>query len=134
MINATRKVKEKALPERQEAVRKGRIGVQDAAKVADLLPEQQKAIAVSPKPRKAAAEAAEAEKIAASRTGGGEPRSAGDRHGSLRKAWEGAKALRDLWQTADDKTKEWFIDAILFESDEPGETGRAQSSREALSG
>jgi ParB-like chromosome segregation protein Spo0J len=134
MIAATRKVKEKGEPELQEAVKRGRIGVQDAAKVADLLPEQQKAIALSPKPRKAAAEAAEAEKIAASRAGGGEPRSAGDRHGSLRNAWEGAKALRDLWQTADDKTKEWFIDAILFESDEPGETGRAQSSREALSG
>ena len=134
MIAATRKVKEKGEPELQEAVKRGRIGVQDAAKVADLLPEQQKAIALSPKPRKAAAEAAEAEKIAASRPGGGEPRSAGDRHASLRKAWEGAKALRDLWQTADDRTKEWFIDAILFESDEPGETGRARSSGEALSG
>jgi ParB/Sulfiredoxin domain len=134
MIAATRKVKEKGEPELHEAVKRGRIGVQDAAKVADLLPEQQKAIALSPKPRKAAAEAAEAEKIAASSPGGGEPRSAGGRHASLRKAWEGAKALRDLWQTADDRTKEWFIDAILFESDDPGETGRARSSGEALSG
>jgi hypothetical protein len=108
--------------------------VQDAAKVADLLPEQQKAIALSPKPRKAAAEAAEAEKIAASPAGGGERRSVGERHAALHKAWEGAKALRGLWQTADDRTKEWFIDAILFESDEPGETERARSSGEALSG
>jgi ParB-like chromosome segregation protein Spo0J len=134
MIAATRKVKEKGEPELQEAVKRGRIGVQDAAKVADLLPEQQKAIALSPKPRRAAAEAAEAEKIAASHAGGGEPRSAGDRHAALHKAWEGAKALRGLWQTADDRTKEWFIDAILFESDEPGETERARSSGEALSG
>jgi ParB-like chromosome segregation protein Spo0J len=134
MIAATRKVKEKGEPELQEAVKRGRIGVQDAAKVADLLPEQQKAIALSPKPRRAAAEAAEAEKIAASPAGGGEPRSVGDRHAALHKAWEGAKALRGLWQTADDRTKEWFIDAILFESDEPDETERARSSGEALSG
>jgi ParB-like chromosome segregation protein Spo0J len=99
MIAATRKVKEKGEPELQEAVKRGRIGVQDAAKVADLLPEQQKAIALSPKPRRAAAEAAEAEKITA--VGGGEPRSVGDRHAALHKAWEGAKALRGLWQTAD---------------------------------
>jgi hypothetical protein len=134
MIAATRKVKEKGEPELQEAVKRGRIGVQDAAKVVDLPPEQQKAIALSPKPRKAAAEAAEAEKIAASPAGGGEPRIVGDRHAALHKAWEGAKALRGLWQTADDRTKEWFIHAILFESDEPGETERTQSSGEALSG
>jgi ParB-like chromosome segregation protein Spo0J len=137
MIAATRKVKEKGEPELQEAVKRGRIGVQDAAKVADLLPEQQKAIALSPKPRRAAAEAAEEQKIAAPRTGRGEPRSAADRHAALRKAWEGAKGLRGLWQTADDRTKEWFIDAILFESDEPDETGRARtsgSSGDALSG
>src|SRR6516162_3940598 len=70
MIAATRKVKEKAEPELQEAVKRGRIGVQDAAKVADLAPQQQKAIAVSPKPRRAAAEAAEAVKNTVSRGGG----------------------------------------------------------------
>src|SRR5271165_6277918 len=74
MINATRKVKEKAEPELQEAVKKGRIGVQDAAKVADLPPEQQKAIAASPKPRRAAQDAAEVVKNAVSRAGGAEPR------------------------------------------------------------
>ena len=67
MIAATRKVKEKGEPELQEAVKKGRIGVQDAAKAADLPPEQQKAIAGSPKPRRAAAEAAEAAKNALTR-------------------------------------------------------------------
>ena len=60
MINATRKVKEKAEPELREAVKRGRIGVQDAAKVADLPPDQQKAIAASPKPRRAANVAIEA--------------------------------------------------------------------------
>src|SRR5271166_1185813 len=100
MINATRKVKEKAEPELREAVKRGRIGVQDAAKAADLPPEQQKAIAAAPKPRRAAAEAAEAAKNAA-------PGAAGaDRPAALRKAWEGAKALRDLWETADDRTRE----------------------------
>ena len=69
MIAATRKVKEKGEPELQEAVKRGRIGVQDAARVADLPPEQQKAIAASPKPRRAAAEAAEAAKTAAPRAG-----------------------------------------------------------------
>ena len=117
MIAATRKVKERGEPELQEAVKRGRIGVQDAAKVADLLPEQQKAIAVSPKPRRAAAEAAEAEKIAGLRAGGDEPRSAGDRHAALRKAWEGARALRVLWKTADDRAREWFVGAVLYESD-----------------
>jgi ParB-like chromosome segregation protein Spo0J len=121
MIAATRKVKERGEQELQEAVKRGRIGVQDAAKVADLSPEQQKAIAVSPKPRRAAAEAAEAAKNAASPA---EQRSKADPHAALRKAWEGAKGLRGLWQTADDRTKEWFIDAVLFESDEPGQAGR----------
>jgi len=124
MIAATRKVKEKGDPELREAVKRGRIGVQDAAKVADLPPEQQKAIAGSPKPRRAAAEAAEAAKNAASGAGGAKLRSGGDRHAALRKAWEGAKALRDLWDTADDRTKEWFIGAVLFESDDAGEAGR----------
>jgi ParB-like chromosome segregation protein Spo0J len=121
MIAASRKVKEKGEPELHEAVKRGRIGVQDAAKVADLPPEQQKAIAVSPKPRRAAAEAAEAAKSAASRAGGAEPISEGDTPAALCKAWEGAKALRRLWETADDKTKEWFVGAVLFESDEAGE-------------
>ena len=52
MINATRKVKEKAEPELREAVKRGRIGVQDAAKVADLPPERQKAIAEIAKTQK----------------------------------------------------------------------------------
>jgi ParB-like chromosome segregation protein Spo0J len=113
MIAATRKVKEKGEPELQEAVKRGRIGVQDAAKVADFLPEQQKAVAQSPKPRRAAAEAAEAASAAL--------RSKGDRHAALRKAWDAAKALRGLWDTADDRTKEWFVGAVLFDSGEAGE-------------
>ena len=121
MIAATRKVKEKGEPELQEAVKRGRIGVQDAAKAADLPPEQQKAIAGSPKPRKAAAEAAETAKSAVTRAGGAEPRSEVDRHAALRKAWEAAKALRGQWDTADERTKEWFVGAVLFDSDEPGE-------------
>jgi len=125
MIAATRKVKEKGEPELQEAVKRGLIGVQDAAKAADLPPDKQKAIAVSPKPRKAAAEAAEAAKNPASRAGGAEPRSEGDGHAALRKAWDGAKALRGLWETADDRTKEWFVGAVLFESEEAREPGRA---------
>jgi len=123
MIAATRKVKEKGEPELHEAVKRGRIGVQDAAKVADLPPEQQKAIAVSPKPRRAAAEAAEVVKNAVSRAGGAEPRSERDRHAALRKAWDGAKALRALWETADDRTKEWFVGAVLLESEEAREAG-----------
>ena len=83
MIAATRKVKEKGEPELQEAVKRGRIGVQDAAKVADLLPEQQKAIAESPKPRRAAAEVTDAAKVAASRAGGSND---GDGHAALQKA------------------------------------------------
>jgi hypothetical protein len=120
MIAATRKVKEKGEPELQEAVKRGRIGVQDAAKVADLQPEQQKAIAMSPKPRRAAAEVAEAAKNAW-RSGGAEPGSEVDGHEALRKAWEAAKALRGLWKTADDRTKEWFVGAVLFDWDEAGE-------------
>jgi ParB-like chromosome segregation protein Spo0J len=127
MIAATRKVKEKGEPELQEAVKRGRIGVQDAAKAADLPPLQQKTIALSPKPRRAAAEAAEAAKNAAARASGAEPRSAGDRHVALRKAWDGAKALRGLWETADNRTKEWFVGAVLFESHEAGETGQTHA-------
>jgi ParB-like chromosome segregation protein Spo0J len=129
MIAATRKVKERGEPELQEAVQRGRIGVQDAAKVADLPPEQQKAIAVSPKPRRAAAEAAETARDAGSRAGGAEPGNKVDRHAALRKAWEGAKALRGLWEKADDKTKEWFVGAVLFDPDEANEADRARLER-----
>jgi hypothetical protein len=118
---AARKVKEKGEPELHEAVKRGRIGVQDAAKVADLPPEQQKAIAVSPKPRRAAAEAVV--KNAVSRAGGAESRSERDRHAALRKAWDASKALRALWGTADDRTKEWFVGAVLLESEEAREAG-----------
>jgi len=48
-------------------------------------------------------------------------RSKGDRHAALRKAWDAAKALRGLWDTADDRTKEWFVGAVLFDSGEAGE-------------
>jgi ParB-like chromosome segregation protein Spo0J len=120
MIAATRKVKEKGEPELQEAVKRGRIGVQDAAKVADLQPEQQKAIAMSPKPRRAAAAAAEVAKNN-SLFGGAEPGSVMNRHAALRKAWEGAKALRGLWETADNRTREWFVGAVLFDLEDAGE-------------
>jgi hypothetical protein len=114
MINATRKVKEKALPEMQEAVKKGRIGVQDAAKAADLPPEQQKAIAASPKPRRAANVAIEAAKEATSRSSSGE----GDPRAGLRKAWEKATAVRRLWEAADNSTREWFMDVVWFDLNE----------------
>ena len=123
MIAATRKVKQKGEPELQEAVKRGRIGVQDAAKAADLPAEQQKAIATSPKPRRAAAEAAEAAKNAAARAAEGDP------HAALRKAWEGARALRGLWETADDRIKEWFVAAVLLESDEAAEGEGANAER-----
>jgi hypothetical protein len=109
MINATRKVKEKGEPELREAVKRGRIGVQDAAKVADLPPEQQKAIAASPKPRRAAQVAIEAAKSAATRSADGE----GDPRAALRKAWEKATALRRLWEAADSSTREWFMDVVF---------------------
>ena len=114
MINATRKVKEKAEPELREAVKKGRIGVQDAAKAADLPPEQQKAIAASPKPRRAANEAIEAAKGAARRPASDE----GDPRAELRKAWEKATALRRLWKAADNGTREWFMGVVRFDLDE----------------
>ena len=123
MIAATRKVKEKGEPELQEAVKRGRIGVQDAAKAADLPPEQQRAIAMSPKPRKAAAQAAEAAKTSH------EPAGEGDQHGALRKAWEGAKALRGMWRNADDRTREWFVGAVLFDADGADAHGRAVPKR-----
>jgi ParB-like chromosome segregation protein Spo0J len=109
MINATRKVKEKAEPELREAVKRGRIGVQDAAKVADLPADQQKAIAESPKPRRAANVAIEAAKNAAAPASGADPRVA------LGKAWEKATALRRLWKAADKGTREWFIEAVWFD-------------------
>jgi ParB-like chromosome segregation protein Spo0J len=110
MINATRKVKEKAEPELRDAVKRGRIGVQDAAKVADLPSEQQKAIAVSPKPRRAANEALEAAKIAMRAASGEE-----DPRVAFRKAWEKATALRRLWKDADNGTREWFVEAVWFD-------------------
>ena len=111
MINATRKVKEKAEPELREAVKRGRIGVQDAAKVADLPPDQQKVIAESPKPRRAANVAIEAAKNAAARAAAGQD----DPRVALRQAWEKATALRRLWKAADSGTREWFMEAVWFD-------------------
>ena len=117
MINATRKVKEKAEPELQAAVKKGRIGVQDAAKAADLPPEQQRAIAASPKPRRAAREAAEAAK---NPTPGGQ----GDPRAALGKAWKKATALRRLWEAADNRTREWFMGVVWSNLDEADQRRR----------
>ena len=122
MINATRKVKEKAEPELREAVKRGRIGVQDAAKVADLPPDQQKAIAASPKPRRAANVAIEEAKNAAARSASGEE----DPRAALRKAWEKATALRRLWKEADDGTREWFMEAVWFDLNKGDDRKRAR--------
>ena len=116
MINATRKVKEKAEPELKEAVQKGRIGVQDAAKAADLPPEQQKAIAASPKPRRAATEAIEAAKNVTTRSASND----GDPRAALRNAWEKATALRRLWEAADNGTREWFMDVVWSDLNQAG--------------
>jgi ParB-like chromosome segregation protein Spo0J len=126
MINATRKVKEKALPELQEAVKKGRIGVQDAAKAADLPPEQQTAIAASPKPRRAAQVAIETAKNATTPSASGER----DPRAALRKAWEKAIALRRLWEGADNSTREWFMDVVWFDLN--GADHRKRSAIESL--
>ena len=126
MINATRKVKENAEPELREAVKKGRIGVQDAAKAADLPPEQQKAIAASPKPRRAAKAATEAAQNATARSASGD----GDPRAALRKAWEKATALRGLWEAADNRTREWFMGAVWFDLNEADH--RERSAIESL--
>jgi hypothetical protein len=122
MINATRKVKEKAEPELREAVRRGRIGVQDAAKVADLPVDQQKAIAASPKPRKAANVAIEGAKNATALSASGEE----DPRAALGKAWEKATALRRLWKEADNGTREWFVEAVWFDLNKGDDCKRAR--------
>jgi hypothetical protein len=122
MINATRKVKEKAEPELREAVRRGRIGVQDAAKAADLPPDQQKAIAASPKPRRAANIAIEAATARQSASRQEDPRAA------LRQAWEKATALRRLWNSADDGAREWFIEAVWFDLNKRDNRKRAKQA------
>ena len=105
-------------------MKKGRIGVQDAAKAADLPPEQQKAIAASPKPRRAAQDALEAAKGAATRSAGGE----GDPRAALRKAWERVTALRRLWEAADSSTREWFMDEVWFDLNHADHRTRAFGS------
>ena len=121
MINATRKVKEKAEPELREAVKRGRIGVQDAAKVADLPPEQQKAIAASPKPRRAANVAIEEAKNAALRSAGDE-----DLRAALRRAWEKATALRRLWKEADNGSREWLVEVVWSDLNKGDDSKRAR--------
>ena len=120
MINATRKVKEKAEPELREAVKRGRIGVQDAAKVADLPPEQQKAIAASPKPRRAANVAIVEAKNAALRSGDEDLRVA------LRRAWEKATALRRLWKEADNGSREWLVEVVWSDLNKCDDSKRAR--------
>lgn len=122
MINATRKVKEKAEPELREAVKRGRIGVQDAAKVADLPVDQQKAIAASPKPRRAANVAIEEAKSAAALSASGKE----DPRAALGKAWEKATALRRLWKEADNGTREWFVEAVWFDLNKGDDRKRAR--------
>ena len=122
MINATRKVKEKAEPELREAVKRGRIGVQDAAKVADLPVDQQKAIAASPKPRRAANVAIEEAKSTAALSASGKE----DPRAALGKAWEKATALRRLWKEADNGTREWFVEAVWFDLNKGDDRKRAR--------
>jgi ParB-like chromosome segregation protein Spo0J len=122
MINATRKVKEKAEPELREAVKRGRIGVQDAAKVADLPSDQQKVVAAAPKPRRAANLAIEAAAAARSSRDEDDPRAV------LRTAWEKATALRRLWKEADDGTREWFLEAIWLDLNKSGRAPQANSA------
>ena len=85
--------------------------MQDAARVADLPVDQQKAIAASPKPRRAANVAIEEAKSAAALSASGEE----DPRAALRKAWEKATALRRLWKEADNGTREWFMEAVRFD-------------------
>ena len=108
------------------AVKKGRIGVQDAAKAADLPREQQRAVAASPKPRRAANEAIEAAKNATATSASGEQ----DPRAALRKAWEKATALRRLWEAADSGTREWFMGAVW--SDLSDADPRRRSAIESL--
>lgn len=122
MIAATRKVKEKAEPELREAVKRGRIGVQDAAKVADLPVDQQKAIAASPKPRRAANVAIEEAKSTAALSSSGEE----DPRAALGRAWEKATALRRLWKEADNGTREWFVEAVWFDLNKGDDRKRAR--------
>jgi len=122
MINATRKVKEKAEPELREAVKRGRIGVQDAARVADLPVDQQKAIAASPKPRRAANVAIEEAKSAAAISASSEE----DPRAALGKAWERATALRRLWKEADNGTREWFVEAVWYDLNKGDDCKRAR--------
>jgi hypothetical protein len=86
--------------------------VQDAAKVADLPPDQQKAIAASPKPRRAANVAIEAATAARSLSNEEDPRVA------LRRAWEKATGLRRLWKAADNGTRDWFMGAVWSDLNE----------------
>ena len=130
MINATRKVKEKAAPELREAVRRGRIGVQDAAKAADLPSEQQKAIAASPKPRRAANEAFEAAKITAAHSVSGEE----DQRAALRNAWEKATVLRRIWKQADNGTREWFLEAVWSDLNKGDDRKRAAGGKRGTRG
>ena len=115
MINATRKVKEKAGPELREAVKRGRIGVQDAARVADLPVDQQKAIAASPQPRRAANVAIEEARSAFRCRLSCQQCDAGPAVAALRQAWEKATALRRLWKEADNGTREWFVEAVYLD-------------------
>jgi hypothetical protein len=110
--------------------------VQDAAKAADLPPQQQKTIAASPKPRRAANVAIEAAKNATERSASGEE----DPRAALRKAWEKATALRRLWEAADSGTREWFMGVVWFDpnqadhraiesSDEPADVAEDEAAR-----
>jgi hypothetical protein len=94
--------------------------------VADLSPEQQKAIAASPKPRRAANVAIDAAKNATTRSASGE----GDTRAALRKAWEKATAVRRLWEAADDSTREWFMEVVWFDLN--GADYRKQSAIESV--
>ena len=93
--------------------------MQDAARVADLPVDQQKAIAASPKPRRAANVAIEEAKSAAALSASSEE----DSRAALRKAWEKATVLRRLWKEADNGTREWFVEAVCFDLNE-GDDGK----------
>ena len=121
MIAATRKVKEKGEPELQEAVKRGALACKTPPRWPICRPSNKRLLPC--RQNQGERRQRPPRRRRTLRAGGAAPRSERDRHAALRKAWDGAKALRVLWETADDRTKEWFVGAVLFETEEAREAG-----------
>ena len=121
MINATRKVKEKAEPELREAVKRGanwRARCRQSGRSAARATKGHCRIAKTKKSRERGHRRGEERGCALTVME--------DLRVALRRAWEKATALRRLWKEADNGSREWLVEVVWSDLNKGDDSKRAR--------